>query len=343
MFTPIDRLPRFDLENHAKYRGRWEDTTGQALRDKILAMIRAGAGEDFLQQDFEAGELGFLEEMWDLKGLNIFQEQFDFPRGDTFENIDFSHAEFYHSAFNNAAFVGSSIAFAKIYNCTFKRCIFSFAHSYGTTFEKCTFVECDFVESNTFTNCVFRDVSFDQCFMPTRLFFDSSFDQLTRVGRSAPTPFRMNSGSFQIDLRNASDILGGIEDAYRDGRVPSKAREYYFLKMQAVTRHNSSSRREKLFGFVKEYLAGYGVRPWRVLAVMAAVLGMSTVLFSAVLGFTDGSILAAGALFTFGAKADLLDKLGSIHRMFYILTAFVGIALTALFITVLANVWFRDS
>lgn len=61
-------------------------------------MIRAGAGEDFLQGDFEQGQLSLLEDMWDLKGLNIFDEQFKFPGGDTFENIDFSYAEFRHSA-----------------------------------------------------------------------------------------------------------------------------------------------------------------------------------------------------------------------------------------------------
>jgi hypothetical protein len=42
-----------------------------------------------------------------------------------------------------------SIAFARVYNCEFRRCIFSFNHSYGTTFEKCRFVECEFVERTT--------------------------------------------------------------------------------------------------------------------------------------------------------------------------------------------------
>jgi uncharacterized protein YjbI with pentapeptide repeats len=90
----------------------------------------------------------FLEDMSDLKGLDIFQEQFDFSGGDTFEAIDFSFAEFWHSRFSNAVF-NCSIAFARVYNCEFRRCIFSFNHSYGTTFEKCRFVECEFVERTT--------------------------------------------------------------------------------------------------------------------------------------------------------------------------------------------------
>lgn len=145
----------------------------------------------------------FLEDMSDLKGLDIFQEQFDFSGGDTFEAIDFSFAEFWHSRFSNAVF-NCSIAFARVYNCEFRRCIFSFNHSYGTTFEKCRFVECEFVENNTFTNCSFREVTFENCFMPTRVFFDCSFDQLTRVDSSAPKPFRMNPESFAIHPKDAA-------------------------------------------------------------------------------------------------------------------------------------------
>jgi uncharacterized protein YjbI with pentapeptide repeats len=188
-------------------------------------MIRAGAGEDFLQGECEAGRLGFLEDMNDLKGLNIFQEQFDFPAGDTFENIDFAHAQFWHSTFNNAAFM-TSMAFTKVYNCEFKRCVFVFNHAYGATFEKCRFTECEFVENNTFTNCTFRDVSFKNCFVPTRIFFDCSFDQLTDVGPSASTPSRMNTESFVIDQKNSADVLAGIEEAYRAGGIATKARDY---------------------------------------------------------------------------------------------------------------------
>src|SRR5712692_593911 len=102
MFTPSDRLPLFDPEERGKYRRRWQGEEGRALREKILGMIRTGAGEDFLQWEFEQGRLGFLEDMWDLKGLDIFQESIAFPDGDTFEAIDFSYGHLYHSTFENA-------------------------------------------------------------------------------------------------------------------------------------------------------------------------------------------------------------------------------------------------
>lgn len=165
MFVSIDRLPQFDPSKREQYRRRWEQQDGRRLSERVLELIRGGAGEDFLQRDFEGGRLAPLEDMHDLKGLTIFDEHFDFPDGDTFEAIDFSHANFYHSTFNNAVF-NCYIGFARIYNCEFRRCIFSFNHAYATTFDKCRFIECEFVESDTFTNCRFRDSEFRNCFMP---------------------------------------------------------------------------------------------------------------------------------------------------------------------------------
>lgn len=160
--------------------------------------------------------------MSDLKGLNIFDETFVFPGGDTFEAIVFTHSELYHSTFTNAVF-NCSIGFAKMYNCEFRRCIFSFNHCYGATFEKTRFLKCDFVEHNTFTNCSLRGVSFERCFMPERVFFDCSFDQTTRVGNSVLSPHRMNAESFKVDPKNAAEIFHGIREAYRAGDVPARA------------------------------------------------------------------------------------------------------------------------
>ena len=152
----------------------------------------------------------------------------------------------------------------------------------------------------------------------------------------------MKPDSFPVDPKKLSDVFGGIEEAYRDGGVTTQAREYFFRRMQAVTRHNSDTRLAKFYGFLKEWLAGYGVRPFRVLGAMFGALLISATTFSLALGNPDGMMLAAGALFTFGAKADLLDRLGLMYRVLYVFTAFVGISLTAMFIAVLANVWFRE-
>ena len=48
-----------------------------------------------------------------------------------------------------------------------------------------------------------------------------------------------------------------------------------------------------------------------------------------------------GALFTFGAKADMLNTMGTFFHVVYIVSSFVGISLTALFVTMLVNVFVR--
>src|SRR5215467_11435932 len=208
MFTPIDRLPLYDPDQQGKYRRRWDEEIGQALRQKILKMIRAGAGEDFLQSEFEGGHLGFLENMWDLKGLDIFEENFVFPDDDTFEAINFSHGRFYHSTFENAVF-SCSLDFVRVYNCEFRRCIFSFNHFYGAVLEKVKFIDCEFIEGDGFTNCDLRDVTFRNCFVHGRLFYECRFDELTRVGDPVLKAFRTRRSEFKNETR--AEVCKGLK------------------------------------------------------------------------------------------------------------------------------------
>src|SRR5262249_26159652 len=102
MFVPIHMLPRFDHTERDRFQNRWEKPQGQSDHDRILTLIRAGAGEDFLQRAFERGQLTTIENMWDLRGIKIHSENLDFPPGDSFEAIDFSYANFYHTTFRRA-------------------------------------------------------------------------------------------------------------------------------------------------------------------------------------------------------------------------------------------------
>ena len=311
------------------------------MEKKILAMIHDGAGEDFLQWDFEAHRLGFLEDMWDLKGFKIFDQQFKFSGGDTFEAINFSYAEFYHSKFDNAVF-NCHIDFARVFNCDFVNCVFSFNGCYATRFENCRFANCEFFEQNSFTNCVFENVVFRDCFIPARVFFDCSFDERTEIGEPMPAPVRLKSSGLKLENRDRAGIYKGIQEAFAAGEVVSKARSYYFKQRQCVTRFNTSGIRAKAGGYFLEYLTGYGVKPIRVLLAMIAVFFAVTVGFSLKFGLADALLLVAGAFFTFGAKSELLNGLSLGWRILYVATAFSGIALTALFITVLASNWLRE-
>jgi hypothetical protein len=81
-FQRIDLLPRFDLNDRRKVRSRWQSEEGTPLQEKIIDLIRKGAGEDFLQGHFEHGALGFVEDQWDLAGIQLFNEDIVFPTGD---------------------------------------------------------------------------------------------------------------------------------------------------------------------------------------------------------------------------------------------------------------------
>src|ERR1044072_6129221 len=95
MFTPIHQLSQNNRQEAARCRERWDSVAGQALADDLRARIRSGAGEDFLQWDFEQGRLGFHEHYHDMKGLELHGEDITFPKGDNFEGVDLSYASSY--------------------------------------------------------------------------------------------------------------------------------------------------------------------------------------------------------------------------------------------------------
>ena len=121
-----------------------------------------------------------------------------------------------------------------------------------------------------------------------------------------------------------------------------KARNYLFLQLHSSTRYNTESRGETASGLFFEYLTGHGLRPFRVIIAMLVWFVVALCLFLTQVGFRDALLLTCGGLFTFGAKADLLNTMGLSYHLLYIFSAFVGISLTALFVTVLANVLIRE-
>jgi hypothetical protein len=119
-FHRIDLMPSFDRQRARKVRERWESKDGRALHEKIVDLVRKGAGEDFLQWDFEQGQLGFLEDYWDLAGIELSGEAIEFPTGDNFENIDFSYGKFWHCTFTNACFPQTQFNFSRLYKSNFE-------------------------------------------------------------------------------------------------------------------------------------------------------------------------------------------------------------------------------
>jgi hypothetical protein len=75
---------------------------------------------------------------------------------------------------------------------------------------------------------------------------------------------------------------------------------------------------------------------------MAGLFVVSSLFFSLAVSHRDAFILASGAMFTFGAGAEALRTLAWPFMVGYLITAFCGISLIALLITVWANTWLRE-
>jgi uncharacterized protein YjbI with pentapeptide repeats len=342
MFTPIYLLPQFDAKESKKYQNRWFDHVNRNIKDKVISMIKNGAGEDFLQGDFENGNLGILEHMQDLKGIVISGEDITFPKNDNFEGIDFTYAQFFGSKFRGASFVGgTSFRFAKINNSEFINCIFLNTDFYGNELTKVNFINCDFIYQNKITNCEFKEVKFDKCFIPYRLFFDCKFDEQTVIGESLKTPSNTSWKSEKLNNKDLSEIYKGIKEGYLGGEVIKESKKYFFKEKQAITRYNANCLNQ-ITGYFHEYITGYGINPLRVLIGMAITFIIFSLIFIGKTNCLNGLLLSAGAFFTFGANIDCLKEMGTFFQIVYILEAFLGIASMALFITVLANLWFRE-
>lgn len=339
MFMPIYLLPQYDIGTRKIYEERWDTIEGELLSEKVRGMIKDGAGEDFLQSEFEQGHLGFLENMWDLKGFRISDENIRFPKNDNFEAIDFSYASFSRCIFDGACFPGTKFNFSLAQNCEFVNCIFAYAAFYGATIENIVFRHCDFIEHDRFVNCDFKNVRFENCFIPENILFDSRFDELCQVDR-----LRKNSvwESLVLQNKHIAGIYKGIKDTYKSGNVIKQSRQYFFEERKALTRHNAKDWKEKIGGFFLEFLTGYGVRPFRVLRNMILGLIFFSAFFIAKFGAPQGLLISAGAFFTFGANVNYLQSTDTFWMILYIAESFSGIALMALFITVLANVWFAE-
>src|SRR5260370_8095788 len=105
--------------------------------------------------------------------------------------------------------------------------------------------------------------------------------------------------------------------------------------MEAARLYQTLGRWDRALAFAFKWLAGYGVRPLRALASIAALYVLAAAIFKTAFDFPTSLLLAAGSLFTFVAKADQLASFPWPYSVVYGLTSFGGIALPALFVTLL--------
>lgn len=354
MYIPISQLSGFIPEEAKRVRERWDNSVNTKAKDLIFKLIKNGGGEDFLQWDYQEGILkGFLDNEQDLRGIDLFKEDIDFPKKDNFENIDFSYGSFYHSTFKNGCF-NATFDFVKIYNCKFKNCFFHFAYWYGCTIENTIFENCDFVERHKFTNCDFINCKFINYSISELLFTDCRFDSNTII---ANPKFYMvtseNRRSSGFNKKQLTDFYRSLYEGYHVSHIPELSRKYKYMSQKSRTDYCSPNRliylRNKLF---IEYLTGYGLKPIRPL--IAALL--TVVYFSFLQGVFNAKIKSVGLweqlceMFSngFWFSITAFNKIGNISEwsfpsnMLFIIEACLGTIFFSLFITTLSNSWFTE-
>lgn len=334
MFVPIHLLPLLNPKERDKYQKRWQEADTFANQKKVAKAIRDYGNEDFLSRECsELIESGFLESETDLKGFQVQGEEFSLRNDwDNFKYIDFRYAEFYNSTFENATFFGANLDFSRLYKCRFVRCGFHFTSLYAATLEGVQFEECDFAQRTSFVNCEAINTKFVKCFFQEPALRDCQFDSDTVVEQLADRSNRWPANSLPPNSQRA-EMLRGIADAYYAGRAIERGEAATLASARARTRHNTSGWRWLLRLVIGDLLLGYGLRPLRPLFAMCAVFGVAAVLFANAIGLGPGTMLAAGALLTFGAGTNALDALPWPYRVVYIVTAFLGVSLLALFIS----------
>jgi len=345
MWVPPYTHPLFDAEKQKVSRERWTDAVagqGSQYHDRVLALIKAGAGKRFLNEEFCNGSFSILEDPQDLKGFEFWKLVQDFAgTGDTFWGIDLSYAQGWHLHIKNAVFYSCCLNFVSFYNCTFERCNFHFTHCLGAKFEKCKFIGCDFCEPCTWENTVLKNTTLQSCFLgETTPFRDCFFDDLSGVYDMHPHSYYLGEKA-KVPEAALAGYYASFQAAYEASGAEERALEYYWKGRKAFTRHNLSGPK-RLASFVNEAIAGYGIKPVRPLGMVLLLYVLATSLFSIVMPLKESVVFTAGALFTFGAAADHLNDFGYVGRLFYVSLSFFGIILSALFVTSLANLWFRS-
>jgi len=334
MFVPIHLLPLFNPRERDKYQERWQRADTWDNIEKVVRAIRDYGNEDFLSR--ECGDLvesGFLESETDLKGFQLQGQQLVLrDEADNFKYTNFKHAQFYNSSFENATFLQAHFDFSRLYKCKFIRCGFHFTSFYAVALEGVEFENCDFAQSTRFHNTDVQDTKFVNCFFQEPVFLDCRFDEDTVIGQAAQDSNRWPAGRLTPNSRHA-EMHRAIADAYFAGQAVEQAESALLASARARTKYNTTGWRWLVRLVSGEMLLGYGLRPTRPLLALLAVFGAATAVFAWEIGFSKAAVLAAGAVLTFGAGTDVLSSLPWPYRVIYIASAFIGVSLTALFIT----------
>jgi hypothetical protein len=342
MYTPLNLLADYIEINQRrhKFQDRWKTNQGKHVLADVEQAMAEGGGQSLLDV-IANGPSGFFEDSTDLRGMRIVEQNFNEQPGEFFRDLTLNYARWRDVEFNHLSWRTVTANFIDAMRVKFHSVSFVRLNSYGADFEDCTFVDCNFLERNTFSNCTFKNVVFVNCFFATDAFVDCKFDELTRIsGRAKRSHAHGTAKTARVtyNLEYDAPFYRGLRDAYEAGRISNLARAYLFREKQALTRHNTPKRSERLARYFLEYATGYGIKPLRVLASVLVLLALFTSLFATAFG-ERGFLLSVGGFFTFGANTGYLENAAAIYQFLYSVEAFLGVTTMSTFIVVMTNYW----
>lgn len=330
MYTSVYLLTQNISDKRNKYQERWKTKNGIQLKQDILTLLKNGITNDSLHKTPK-----------DLKGLTIEDEEIFTKSPDILKGADLAFIYLFNTHFKNLNFTDASITYAKFYHVTFSDCIFSSTTFYACYLENVTFINCDFLERNDVRNCRFTNVCFKNCFIETNLFHSCRFDEQTHIDTLRSTSQHIKK-QIHFDPKELAELYKGLKNSYMAGKVINQSRDCYYLERQAITRYILENPFEKVGNYFLEIIAGYGIKPLRVLLWMVLLFIVFSLIFIAKIGYPDGLLLSTGAYFTNGAGTPYLQDLGIFYQSLFILESLLGILFTTIFVTVMANLWLRE-
>jgi hypothetical protein len=339
MFQPINSLPLYNPKTKHDLKKRWDTQQGLADYAKILAIIKNSTEDVFISKMLQEYKFKTMEYYGDFRGLDFWTKQITSPQNFIFgEAINYSYARWIDSIFTRVDF-GCNLSFSHLQNCSFKNCSFKYFDCYGAIFEACHFQNCDFLKTTSFVNCKFIGCKFENPFIDTILFIDCSFDNTTTFSKNLEN-IRANdhyNESPVFHQRELPEIFKSIKNGYLAGDVYKQYRKYYFLQKK-FERIFCKSLSEKAVSLTQEIITGYGVRPQNIFVVSMVTVALFSWFYT-----MDSHTTLNPWLMSFSA----FTTIGNIPLTFpfdflFVLEGILGIGFGALFITVLANIWFSE-
>lgn len=330
MYKDISQLTEFDYSENEKVTNRWKHE-GRNRQRLVEELISDGAGEDFLEYDYQYGILkDFLKDEWDLRGIRLNSINLDYPGGENFQFINFSYSNFHNCVFKGCIF-DATFFFVGFENCKFIDCIFANSYFKGCYFENCKFNKIDFFSAGKIDNCNFTDTDFLNFFCPQNLLVDC---KITSSSSFSKPLSQANNRNWNYTFKNKclSDFYNQLNSGFKESGASQKASDYRYKSAKSYTRYNTDSFFKKWKRIlIDELIIGYGERPSRTLITSIVII----LIFASIYllqgygenntNFLNSLYISFSAFVVFGI--DSAKSSSKLIRFLFIIEAFLGTTL----------------